>query len=85
MVWQDILISVVNVVLSSSIAYQVYLGFRNKKGYLSLFTSSLSFLGLYVISATFFSLALYYSAIITAISATLWLTLFVQKIIYVEN
>lgn len=84
MVWQDILISIVNVFLIYSLSHQIYLGYKNKKGYLSLITTIITSIGLYAMSIAFFTLTLYFSALAVFTTATLWLTLFIQKIIYEE-
>ena len=57
MVWQDLVIFIVNIALSYSLSYQVYTGYKEKKGNLTLTTSSITFIGLYIISLTFFSLS----------------------------
>jgi hypothetical protein len=82
MVWQDIVIAIANILFTLSIANQVYHGFRRKKGFLLLKTSGLFSLGLYAIAISFFSLSLFYSGIVITINASLWLTLFIQRIIY---
>jgi hypothetical protein len=82
MVWQDIVISIANILFSISIFIQVHHGFKQKKGVILLKVSGLTSLGLYTMTFAFFTLSLYYSAIVAMINATLWLILFAQRIIY---
>ena len=82
MVWQDIIIAIANGLFTFSLFSQVYHGFKKKKGFILLKTSGLTSLGLYALSVSFFTLSLYYSGIICSINATLWATLFFQRIIY---
>lgn len=84
MVWQDIVIAVANLAFAFSIFYQVYHGFQKKKGFVLLRTSLLTFIGLYAMAIVFFTLSLFYSGIIAAFNATLWLILFIQRIIYTK-
>lgn len=82
MVWQDILLSLSNILFTYSIFWQVYYGFKNKKGYITLQSSSITTLGLLVMSFTFLSLGLYFAAIVSLINGTLWYTLLLQRVIY---
>lgn len=82
MVWQDIVMGVANLLFTYSLANQAYVGFRKKKGFLTLTSSGLTSLGLYIISIAFFTLSLYLSAVASAVNASLWLTLFIQRVVY---
>jgi hypothetical protein len=82
MIWQDIVVSIANLLFTYSTAHQVYYGFRKKKGLLTLTTAGLTSIGLYTIAIAFFTLSLYFSTTIVALNATLWLILFIQRIIY---
>lgn len=82
MVWQDLVISVANVIFAISLIHQVYFGFKEKKGHLTLITSSFTVLGLLAITISFFSLKLYYSSIMSGITCFLWFILLIQTIIY---
>jgi len=82
MVWQDIVMGVANLLFTYSLANQVHVGFRKKKGFLTLTSSGLTSVGLYAISVAFFTLSLYFAAVASAINASLWLTLFIQRIVY---
>jgi len=82
MVWQDIVIALANVLFSVSITYQAYRGFREKKGFIALPTSSTTAVGLYVLAYAFFTLNLYLSTMVATFSATVWLILALQRIVY---
>lgn len=85
MVWQDIVISVVNIVLSASLLPEVYLGFKEKKGFMTLRTSIPTTLGLYTLSLVYYSLNLYFSLLTSLLTATLWLFLLIQRILYKKD
>jgi hypothetical protein len=82
MIWQDIVIAIANLLFTFSLVNQVYHGFKTKKGFILLRTSGLTSLGLYLVGFSFFSLSLYFSGIIATTNATLWLTLFIQRLIF---
>ncbi len=82
MVWQDTLISIANMLFTYSLAYQVMYGFFKKKGFVTLTTSGVTTAGMYAMTVCFFTLGLYFSAIVGAINSTLWLLLFIQRAMY---
>ncbi|MBU0929754.1 MAG: hypothetical protein KJ623_01650 [Nanoarchaeota archaeon] len=82
MVWQDIVIALANVVLSAALLPQVIHGFKKKRGLLTLTTSIPTFIALFVISITYYTLSLKYAFVLALISSILWLILFIQSIIY---
>jgi len=84
MLWQDIVISIANLMFTYSLIHQVYHGFKKKKGFLTLTASGLTSLGLFALSIAFFTLSLYLSTIISVINALLWLVLFVQRLVFKE-
>lgn len=61
---------------------QVLHGFKIKKSLIKIQTSAITCLAVYAMAAAFFSLKLYFSAIMDFIIGTLWLILFLQNIIY---
>lgn len=79
---QDTIITIVIVCFSYALIPQVYQGFKNKKGYISLQTSGITAIGMYILAIVYYTLGLIFSATISIITATIWTTLFVQKIIY---
>ncbi|MFC1691442.1 hypothetical protein ACFL0W_04650 [Nanoarchaeota archaeon] len=82
MIWQDIVIMIATIILSVSLVPQVYHCFKKKKGTITPYTSVPTLIGLYVIAFSFFTLKLYFSAVVTTITGTLWLVLFIQRIVY---
>ena len=82
MIWQDIVIAIANDLFGYSLAYQVYIGFKEKKGPIALQTSLLTAVGLYAVSVSFLTLKLYFSTIVSMFTATMWLFLLIQGIIY---
>lgn len=82
MTWQDTVISVANIFFALSLIAQIYYGYKEKVGPIKFPTSIPSFLGLYAMSVAYWSLGLYYSAMICVINGTLWLTLFAQRLAY---
>lgn len=82
MAWQDITITTANIILSIALFPQIYHGFRKKVGTIKHATSIPTFISIYAISIAFWSLSLFFSSIITFITGTMWLTLFIQRLIY---
>jgi len=81
-VWQDMVVAGANLLFAYSILTQVVHGFREKKGFILLRTSGPTTLGLYAMAVAFFTIPLFYSASVAAFNATLWLLLFIQRLIY---
>tara|TARA_Y100000310_G_scaffold227213_1_gene229427 strand:+ start:188 stop:436 length:249 start_codon:yes stop_codon:yes gene_type:complete len=82
MVWQDIAISMAEIVFSISLFPQIYLGFRTRRGDISLMTSIPTTLGLFLIAYAFFTLSLYYSAIVSIVTGILWMILLFLRLIF---
>ena len=82
MVWQDIVISISNLLFTYSISNQVYYGFRKKKGLIVLQTSIITTLGLFALTIAFLTLDLYLSSVVSFINGALWYMLFLQRLIY---
>ncbi|MCK5473927.1 MAG: hypothetical protein KAI53_00845 [Candidatus Aenigmarchaeota archaeon] len=82
MVWQDIVISIVNIVFIIALVPQIYNGFKLKKGSVMIATSAPTFIGLYVMAIAFYTLKLYYSSFVTIIGGLLWTILFIQQLMY---
>jgi len=85
MIWQDIVITIANLLFSYALIPQVYHGFKTKKGVMVLQTAILTTIGLYVSCIAFFSLNLFFSGFICALNGTLWLVLLIQRIIYPDK
>lgn len=82
MSWQDITITIASLIFAIALFPQVYLGFKNKQGVIAFATSIPTWIGLSVIGVAYFSLELYFSFVITYLTAILWFLLFLQKLIY---
>jgi hypothetical protein len=82
MIWQDLVIGICNSIFIYSLSNQVYYGFKNKIGTITLITSGFTTLGLYVMSVTFITLDLYFSGFMLFLTGSLWATLFVQRLKY---
>lgn len=82
MIWQDLVLTIVSIIFTISLVPQVYAGFKEKAGYIKHLTSIPTFLGLYVICVIYFTLHLYFAAATAFITGTLWLFLFIQRLIY---
>jgi len=82
MIWQDIAITIVLILFSYALLPQVIKGFKTKKKTIVTQTALISFGGLYILSFIYLTLELYFATIISFITATLWLILFIQTIIY---
>lgn len=82
MIWQDAVITAANIVFSVSLIPQVYHGLKHKTGPITLHTSAPTFIGLFAISFTFWTLSLFFSSVISFITGILWFVLFLQRVIY---
>ena len=71
-----------NLIFFVSLVIQIYYGFKKKKGLITLPTSGPTAIGLYAISISFYTLSLYFSFVVSFLNATLWLVLFIQRIVY---
>jgi len=82
MVWQDTIITACILLFSYALIPQIYQGFKKKKGLINFQTSLITSTGMYILSLTYLTLKLYFSAIVGLITGTLWLILLIQKINY---
>lgn len=82
MVWQDIVVAIANILFGYSLVYQVFKGFKEKKGFLALQTSFLTAIGLYALAVAYLSLNLFVSTVISTFNGTMWVLLFIQGIVY---
>jgi len=82
MVWQDLVLTIANIIFGYALIPQIYKGFKDKKGYINFQTALLSTIGLYAVTIVYFSLELKFSTIIGGFNATMWLLLLIQTIIY---
>jgi hypothetical protein len=82
MIWQDLIITIANLLFTFSLFGQVSHGFKKKKGFIMLKTAGLTSLGLYLVAMSFLTLNLHYSGAVSFINATLWAIIFFQRLIY---
>ena len=82
MVWQDMLMMVVNIIFSVALVPQVYHGFKEKKGFITLATSAPTFIGLFATAFALYTLSLFFAASASAVAGILWLILSIQRIVY---
>lgn len=82
MIWQDIVITAASITFSLSLIPQVYHGYKQRVGPIQLQTSIPTFIGLYAIAIAMWTLSLFFSAIVTFITGTLWFLLFLQGLLY---
>ncbi|MBI2146950.1 hypothetical protein HYU19_00555 [Candidatus Woesearchaeota archaeon] len=82
MIWQDIVIATAQVLFGYSLIYQVYQGFKHKKGFLSFQTSLLTTIGLAAMTVAYLTLHLYLSSVLSGFIGILWLLLMIQAILY---
>lgn len=82
MVWQDNVIGVSNILFAYALIYQVYKGYKEKKGFLSIPTSLPTTVGLYAVAFAMLTLGLYFSSITAFFNGTMWFLLFFQRLFY---
>jgi hypothetical protein len=82
MIWQDLVLTIANILFSLALIPQVYHGFKTKRAAMVLQTAVLTTIGLYATSIAFFTLNLFFSGAVSLISGTLWALLLIQKLIY---
>lgn len=80
--WQDYLITIIMVAFSYALIPQIYQGFEQKKGFINIQTSLITFLGMYLLTIIYFTLGLIFSTVIGFLTGTMWLILFIQRIVY---
>lgn len=82
MIWQDIVIVVVMIAFSYALIPQVYQGFKKKKGPINVQTSTITSIGMLILTIIYITLGLTFSAIICEITGILWSILLFQKAMY---
>jgi len=81
MIWQDILITLANILMGYALIPQVIKGFKTRKS-LTLQTTLLTVIGLILTDVCFFTLKLYLSFGLTLITTIIWTILLAQSIVY---
>jgi len=82
MFWQDFVISGAGIIFTIALLPQVWQGFAKKEGVINSWTSGPTCIALYTMTAAYFTLELVLSTAVLFMSATLWLLLFVQRLLY---
>lgn len=82
MIWQDVLIAIVNLTLSYALLPQIYHTHKTKTTTVTIQTSTISAISLLVLTIALFSLGLILSSIGAGISSILWTTILIQKLKY---
>jgi hypothetical protein len=82
MTWQDIVITACIIAFGYALVPQVIQGFREKRGVISTQTSLITCVGMLAMSVMYFTLNLYFSALLALITGVLWEILFLQKMVY---
>jgi len=82
MLWQDIILAICAFFFAIALIPQILAGFKNKMGLIVISSSIPTFICLYIISFTTLTLKLYYFAFMNFIVGTMWVMLFIQKLIY---
>ncbi len=82
MVWQDIAISIIDILFNYSLFYQVYHGFKFKKPSITMLTCLITFLGLFMLSFIFITLRFVFSVITSMFAGAMWGILLIQAILY---
>jgi len=80
--WQDNIITLANLIFAYALIPQVLQGFKEKKAHINFQTGLLTAIGAYTMSFAYYTLHLWFSTIIGTFNATMWLILFLQKILY---
>lgn len=82
MIWQDVVISGAGLIFGVALLPQVWEGFAKKRGVISPWTSAPTFLALYAMTVAYWTLGLFLSTAVLFVTGTLWLLLFVQRLLY---
>jgi hypothetical protein len=82
MVWQDVIITICIIAFSYALIPQIILGFKKKKKLIAFQTALITSIGMFILSITYITLGLPFSAIMGLITAMLWAILLIQGIIY---
>lgn len=82
---RDIILTICSIAFGYALIPQVIYSFRKKMGTVTLQTSAITCTGLYTIAGVYVSLNLWFAAAACAITATLWLILLIQRLIYGDS
>ncbi len=82
MIWQDLALSITNIIVGYALIPQVYHGFKNKVGAMTLQTAIISTIGIFMFAAIFATMNLLLSAAISTFNGIMWSLLLIQKLVY---
>lgn len=82
MLWQDAVIAGASIIFMYALVPQVFKGFKEKKSHITIQTSFLTAIALYVVAGAQLTLHLYAATIITSLTAGLWTLLLLQCLAY---
>jgi hypothetical protein len=85
MVWQDIAITLINVLTGYVLIPQVYHGFKTKTSGLKLQTLIITTICLFSFAIVFATMGLILSALISTFNSIMWGLLLLQKLKYSNN
>ena len=74
--WQDLVIAVIGLLFGFILLPQLF-DVIKKKTVLNLYTAALTTIGLYIMTATFFTMGFWITVIADFFTATVWLLLFI--------
>lgn len=82
MTWQDIIMSIVTIGFGYSLIPQILYAIKNERVGIANQTTVITFIGLYITCIVYFSLAYYFTFVLTLFTGTCWLILFLLKLKY---
>ena len=82
MLWQDYVLSAATIAFSYALLPQIFKNFKEKRANMSIQTTLITSIGLYICSGAAYTLGLVMTAVFYIIAATLWAVLFCQSIKY---
>jgi len=80
--WQDFVMGGVGTLFGIALIPEVYRGFKQKIQHMSKYTTVTTAVGIYVLAYAEYTLGMVYAPLLSSLTATLWVLIFVQSIIY---
>ena len=80
--WQDLVITIIGIILNLAMLHQITRGFKLKRKMMASSTALITTIGVLIVGYVFFTLNLYFSALLQIVGGTLWAILFIQSKIY---
>jgi len=82
MIWQDVVVGIVNIIFIYAMLPQIIYGFRTKVGLISIQFSVLNILAMIGLLLVYISFSLYVSVVLTVVLIVLWAVLLYQRLSY---